>query len=113
MKYLALPQRYALKAYLECGKSKTQIAELLGVCRSTIYRETLVRILLPYKDFVKSITGDNRSEFALHQYIAQKLQTEFYFAHPYASWERGLSENSNKIIRQYIPKQSDFRNFLL
>ena len=41
----------------------------------------------------------------------KKLQTEFYFAHPYSSWERGLSEYSNKLIRQYIPKQSEFNNF--
>ncbi len=68
-------------------------------------------MLLPYKDFVKSITSDNGSEFAQHQYIVQKLQTEFYFTHLYASWERGLSENSNKLIRQYIPKQADFRIF--
>lgn len=73
--------------------------------------QTVVKMLLPYKDFVKSITSDNGSEFAQHQYIVQKLQAEFYFAHPYASWERGLSEYSNKLIRQYIPKQSDFRNF--
>ncbi len=43
--------------------------------------------------------------------IAKKLQTKFYFAHPYCSWERGLSEYSNKLIRQYIPKKSNFDNF--
>lgn len=72
---------------------------------------TVIDMLLPYKNAVKSITSDNGSEFSQHQKIAKKLQTEFYFAHPYASWERGLSEYSNKLIRQYIPKQSEFNNF--
>jgi len=40
--------------------------------------------------------------------IAKKLNTEFYFAHPYSSWERGLNEYTNKLIRQYIIKGSNF-----
>ena len=71
----------------------------------------VINMLLPYKESVKSITSDNGSEFARHEKIAQKLQANFYFAHPYSSWERGLSEYSNKLIRQYIPKQSDFNIF--
>jgi IS30 family transposase len=73
--------------------------------------DTVIDMLLPYKDSVKSITSDNGSEFARHEKIAQKLQANFYFAHPYSSWERGLSEYSNKLIRQYIPKKSNFDNF--
>ncbi len=73
--------------------------------------KTVIDMLLPYKNAVKSITSDNGSEFAKHKIIAEKLQTQFYFAHPYASWERGLSEYSNKLIRQYIPKKSEFNIF--
>lgn len=73
--------------------------------------DKVIDVLLPYKDSVKSITSDNGSEFAGHEKIAQKLQANFYFAHPYSSWERGLSEYSNKLIRQYIPKKSNFDNF--
>lgn len=72
---------------------------------------TVIDMLLPYKKIVKSITSDNGTEFARHEKIAQKLQTDFYFAHPYSSWERGLSEYSNKLIRQYIPKKSNFDIF--
>ncbi len=221
MKHLTLAQRYALNAYLQCGKTKNEIAILLNVHRSTVYRElkrnsrkrgsynpdfanelaqerkerlcrhrkfdynkrklidrwlteeqwspeqikgycdkegidmvsheriyqyirkdkvqggTLYKHLRhklkhrkrpilgkqqviknkvsiekrPYKNSVKSITSDNGSEFAKHEKIAKKLKTKFYFAHPYSSWERGLSEYSNKLIRQYIPKQSNFNNF--
>jgi IS30 family transposase len=57
---------------------------------------------------VKSITSDNGREFAGHQQIGQHLKADFYFAHPYASWERGLNENTNGLVRQYFPKKSEF-----
>jgi len=59
-------------------------------------------------DQVHTITSDNGREFAHHQAIAEKLAADFYFAHPYSSWERGLNENTNGLIRQYFPKQCDF-----
>jgi IS30 family transposase len=51
---------------------------------------------------------DNGSEFAYHELIAAALEAKVYFAHPYHSWERGLNENTNGLIRQYIPKGKDF-----
>src|SRR5205085_41507 len=57
---------------------------------------------------VKTITSDNGREFAHHQQIARGLAADFFFAHPYASWERGLNENTNGLVRQYFPKKSDF-----
>lgn len=53
----------------------------------------------------KSITFDNGKEFSHHQYIAEKLQTDIYFARPYHSWERGTNENTNGLIRQFFGKQ--------
>lgn len=73
--------------------------------------KVVVDMLLPYKANVLSITSDNGSEFAMHKIIAKKLNCMFFFAHPYASWERGLSEYSNKLIRQYVPKKSCFDEF--
>ena len=57
---------------------------------------------------VHTITCDNGKEFAAHEEIAKALNADIYFAHPYASWERGTNENTNGLIRQYIPKGSDF-----
>lgn len=57
---------------------------------------------------VKTITSDNGREFARHQHVAARLSADFYFAHPYSSWERGLNENTNGLVRQYFPKKSDF-----
>ncbi len=73
--------------------------------------KTVVKMLFPYKKYVHSITSDNGTEFAEHEFIADKLDLNFYFAHPYSSWERGLSEYTNKLIRQYVPKKSIFENY--
>lgn len=59
--------------------------------------------LLRYDD-VKTITSDNGTEFASHLYVSKELATSFYFAHPYHSWERGCNENTNGLIRYYLPK---------
>ena len=69
---------------------------------------TIIHLLLPFSDVVLTMTSDNGKEFADHKTIADKLDANFYFAHPYASWERGLNENTNGLIRQYFPKNRDF-----
>ena len=68
----------------------------------------IARLLEPVVEHVHTITSDNGREFARHQQIAAKLKADFYFAHPYASWERGLNQNTNGLVRQYFPKDSDF-----
>ena len=66
------------------------------------------RLLLPYKgQGVKSITTDNGSEFAEHEWITKKLNVPVYFADSYCAWQKGAIENANKLIRQYIPKRTD------
>lgn len=47
-------------------------------------------------------------EFAEHEAISKGLEASVYFAHPYASWERAINENTNRLIRQYFPKGTDF-----
>ena len=62
------------------------------------------RLLTPYKDKCHTITFDNGKEFAEHEKMAAELKADIYFANPYHSWERGLNENSNGLLRQYFPK---------
>ena len=64
-------------------------------------------MLAPYP--VHTITADNGKEFAGHAAIATALEARFFFARPYASWERGLNEHTNGLIRGYFPKGTDFR----
>src|SRR5690554_918641 len=61
-----------------------------------------------WKPFLKTITSDNGKEFACHQMVAKDLNIDFFFAKPYASWQRGSNENYNRLVRQYIPKKVDF-----
>ncbi|MCS3903934.1 IS30 family transposase [Methylohalomonas lacus] len=78
-------------------------------CRTAnAVRVAIVRLLRSLKGPVHTITSDNGKEFAEHETISEVLDTSFYFAHPYASWERGLNENINGLIRQYFPKKMDF-----
>jgi IS30 family transposase len=60
-------------------------------------------------EFRRTITFDNGTENASHLMISQAIQIKSYFAHPYHSWERGTNENTNGLIRQYIPKGTDLR----
>lgn len=71
-------------------------------------RDAIVTLLESLAEQVYTITSDNGKEFARHENIAKTLNAGFYFAHPYASWERGLNENTNGLIRQYFPKGYDF-----
>jgi len=65
--------------------------------------------LLPYKgEALKTITTDNGSEFARHEWITKMLNVPVFFADSYCSWQKGAIENANKLIRQYIPKGTDF-----
>lgn len=70
--------------------------------------QAVILMLLPYIGKIRSITTDNGSEFAEHLLIAKRLKTKIFFAHPYSSWEKGCIEYHNKLIRQYIPKGTDF-----
>lgn len=56
----------------------------------------------------KTLTADNGSEFAQHEQITQITGAQVYFARPYHSWERGLNEHSNGLIRRFYPKGTDF-----
>ena len=74
------------------------------VAKAIIDRAKLLNLPL------KTITGDNGTEFADHKKIADKLGIDFYFTHPYSSWEKGTNENTNGLIRQYFPKGTDFNH---
>jgi IS30 family transposase len=64
--------------------------------------------MMPLIDLVSTITLDNGKEFSQHEIIAAALEADIYFAKPYHSWERGLNENTNGLVRQYFPKRIPF-----
>jgi IS30 family transposase len=70
--------------------------------------DAMISMLKPYSMCVHTLTTDNGREFAQHERIATKLGADFFFAHPYSSWERGANENMNGLIRQFFPKKMVF-----
>lgn len=71
--------------------------------------QATIALLRPLKDIVHTITADNGKEFAYHEKISSALSADIYFSHPYSSWERGLNENTNGLLRQYFPKNTDLK----
>jgi IS30 family transposase len=89
-------------------KSKLTRLRKLESKRAAELKHTSIALLAPLAARVHTITVDNGKEFCDHELIATGLQARIYFAHPYASWERGLNENTNGLVRQYFPKKYDF-----
>ena len=73
-------------------------------------KETVKNMIISLLDNfpIHTITCDNGKEFTSHESLAQALGAKVYFAHPYACWVRGANENTNGLIRQYIPKDTKF-----
>lgn len=82
------------------------------VLRNAQAWSTSQKIIEAFKDFPKykrkSMTFDNGREFAYHYDVERELKMTTYFAHPYCSWERGTNENTNWLLRQFLPKGTDF-----
>lgn len=75
--------------------------------------DAMISLLMPFAARVHTLTTDNGKEFAQHERIAKQLGADFFFAHPYASWERGANENMNGLIRQFFPKKMAFESITL
>ena len=89
-------------------KSKLTRLRNLATKAAAEMKDKTIELLTPLAALVYTITIDNGKEFCEHEQIAAGLQARIYFAHPYASWERGLNENTNGLVRQYFPKKYDF-----
>ena len=87
--------------YTACSRVLSRSAQVVS--------QAIIRLLRPFKERVQTLTFDNGTEFVKHEAIAHALEATTYFAHPYASWERGINENTNGLLRQFFPKRTDFR----
>ena len=97
------------QAIVTLTERKSRFALLRKVERrkANLVSAAVIDLLQPVAERLHTITGDNGKEFAEHERIAQELEVSFFFAHPYAAWERGANENMNGLVRQYIPKNRD------
>jgi len=85
--------------------SKLVLIDILPNRKNTLVNERISSMLKNYK--VKSLTLDNDIAFQLWKDLEKQLNCNIYFTHPYCSWEKGLVENMNRWIREFVPKKSD------
>jgi len=91
--------KQALVAIVE-RKSKFSLMRKVGNKTAELVR--------PDKDRVLTLTADRGKEFDCHEKVAKALECDYYFAPPYSCWQPGLNENTNGLIRQFLPKKSRF-----
>jgi transposase, IS30 family len=88
--------------FTKCAKANDKTSE--AVTRAIFEK------MKPLAAFMLTMTLDNGREFSSHQTLAALLKIKIFFAHPYHSWERGTNENTNGLLRQYLPKKTSFHN---
>ena len=91
---------------------KTKFTKICKLsCRSVSeLNSKVIKMIAQSTHPIKTITSDNGTEFHGFEQIEKATGSEFYFANPYHSWERGLNENTNGLIRQYLPKRKSMQN---
>ncbi len=89
--------------------SKFTLMKKVEAKQARVVTDAIVQLLKPVEEHTLTITSDNGKEFSYHEEIAKTLDTEFYFANPYQSWQRGLNEHTNGLIREYFPKKKLFK----
>ena len=88
-------------------KTRLLLAAKIEDKTATTVQAALIRLLEGME--CRSLTTDNGKEFARHKEVSAALGVPVYFAHPHSPWERGTNENTNGLIREYLPKGIDFR----
>jgi IS30 family transposase len=98
------------QAIVSLTERKSRLVLLRKVQRRTadLVSDAIIDLLQPFSEHLHTITADNGKEFAEHERISRELDTDFFFAHPFAAYERGTNENMNGLVRQYIPKPRVF-----
>ena len=101
---------HAILTLTECSTNFILMERLKQGRKAAPTAKAVVRLLFPYRKYVKTITTDNGCEFAAHSEITKGLTIKgqgyalVYFADSYAAWHKGAIENANKLIRKYIPQ---------
>lgn len=88
-------------------KTKLRLAAPIPKKKAKDVKDTIIELLTPLNQFVKTLTFDNGKEFTMHEITGKALDCDTYFCKPYHSWERGQNENANGLLRQYFPKSME------
>ena len=87
-------------------RSMTQLLKKVKSRNADEVTQAIIKMVKASNLPALTMTFDNGKEFSNHEKIAEVLNLDAYFAHPYSSFERGLNENQNGLVRQYIPKKN-------
>jgi IS30 family transposase len=103
------------QAIVTLVERKTKYALMHKVAQNTsdLVTNGIIIQLKKIQALVQTMTFDNGREFSGHVKIADILQARTYFAEAYSSWQRGLNENTNGLLRQYYPKKSCFKKSII
>jgi len=88
--------------YLLAGLAKNKTMEQINRVTIKLFKEV-------EPAYLKTMTFDNGREFCGHGQLSESLKIQCFFANPYHSWERGLNEHTNGLIRQFYPKSTNFK----
>ncbi len=97
----------ALVSMVERGSKFVRLA-LVQEAKSDVVANVIEARLSKVIDEVLTLTRDNGAEFARHKAFGTALHAETFFAKPYHAWERALNEHTNRLVRDYSPKSTDF-----
>jgi IS30 family transposase len=100
-------KKNALVTVVDRASGMTMI-EYVDQCAADPVSQALIKMAQRSNGMIKTMTADNGSEFTKHQLVTSATGVEVYFADPYSSWQRGTNENTNGLIRRYLPKKTDF-----
>jgi IS30 family transposase len=93
-----------------CRKTKYVVVTKLKTKAAKVFNRRTVKAFNRHGDLpCHTLTVDRGKEFAAHEQLEKDMQCAVYFAKPYQAWQRGLNENTNGLLRQYLPKGTDFR----
>lgn len=102
-------QKSAIGTIVERKSRYTLIIGLKNRTTKTVTRAFAKELNQFDSQLIKTMTYDNGTEMADHKWLAKNTKMDIYFANPYASWERGTNENTNGLIRRFLPKKTDFK----
>lgn len=105
---VGMPDQHCIVTLVERATGTTMIGKLR--CRkAAAVNKRVIDLILSHPGLFKTITVDNGPEFHGYEEIERATGVTFYFATPYHSWERGTNENTNGLIRQYVPKRTSMK----
>lgn len=99
--------KQAIQSIVERKLKYTILTKLM---RKTVDETTDAFIKRLQEYYIKSLTVDNGTENRDHEKIAKELKANVYFCHPYHSWEKGTNENTNGLVRRYLPRNTSLEN---